>query len=136
MLANVHTRQQLLSMWYHQSLSQVADLPVQRCCCAVVQLQILVNDLAGAAVSWNACRQMTHTLFEQQGGKGVSLDRFRQFLARLQDGMLKLEYAHYDWQGERSQQQTATLRLVGGSHVDIVIEATGCILSCGGGEGG
>lgn len=53
-----------------------------------------------------ACRQMTHTLFEQQGGKGVSLDRFRQFLARLQDGMLKLEFAHYDWQGETSQQSS------------------------------
>ena len=43
---------------------------------------------------------MTHTLFTQQGGKGVSLDRFRVFLKRLQDGMLKLEFAHYDWQGE------------------------------------
>lgn len=41
---------------------------------------------------------MTHKLFEQQGGK-VSLDRFRTFLSQLQDGMLKLEFAHYDLQG-------------------------------------
>lgn len=56
---------------------------------------------------------MTHTLFQQQGGKGVSLDRFRQFLQRLQDGVLKLEFAHYDWQGEAGRHQQR--RFVSGS---------------------
>lgn len=39
---------------------------------------------------------MTHKLFEHQEGGGVSLIRFRDFLQRLQEGMLKLEFAHYD----------------------------------------
>lgn len=42
---------------------------------------------------------MTHKLFAQQGGRGVSLDRFRTFLKRLQEGLLKLEFAHYDLKG-------------------------------------
>lgn len=44
-------------------------------------------------------REMTHKLFAQQGGRGVSLDRFRTFLKRLQEGLLKLEFAHYDLKG-------------------------------------
>jgi hypothetical protein len=50
---------------------------------------------------------MTHKLFEQQGGKGVSLDRFRAFLKRLQEGMLKLEFAHYDMQGSKHSRGAA-----------------------------
>lgn len=45
------------------------------------------------------CRQMTAQLFAEQGGQGVSLARFANFLTRLQGGMLKLEFAHYDMQG-------------------------------------
>lgn len=41
------------------------------------------------------CRQMTAQLFAEQGDQGVSLPRFTNFLTKLQDGMLKLEFAHY-----------------------------------------
>jgi hypothetical protein len=59
------------------------------------------------------CRQMTHKLFEDQGGKGVSLSRFRTFLKRLQDGMLKLEFAHYDMAGTPAHTHTdSTLYLI------------------------
>jgi hypothetical protein len=43
---------------------------------------------------------MTAQLFAEQGGQGVSLAKFANFLTRLQDGMLKLEFAHYDMDGE------------------------------------
>lgn len=49
---------------------------------------------------------MTHKLFAEQGGKGVSLSRFRSFLKRLQDGMLKLEFAHYDMAGATAHRHT------------------------------
>ena len=60
----------------------------------VISAALLLN------VCVDACRQTTHKIFVEQGGKGVSLERFRTFLGRLQDGMLKLEFAHYDTQGE------------------------------------
>jgi hypothetical protein len=59
-----------------------------------------------AASTWCVHRQMTHKLFAEQGGKGVSLSRFRTFLKRLQDGMLKLEFAHYDTAGSAAHTHT------------------------------
>ncbi|KAF6258901.1 hypothetical protein COO60DRAFT_1066567 [Scenedesmus sp. NREL 46B-D3] len=39
--------------------------------------------------------EMVHRLF-QEAGAGVHLNKFRAFLQRLQEGMLSLEFAHYD----------------------------------------
>ena len=41
---------------------------------------------------------MVHRLF-QEAGAGVHLSKFRAFLQRLQEGMLRLEFAHYDTAG-------------------------------------
>jgi hypothetical protein len=41
---------------------------------------------------------MVHRLF-QEAGAGVHLNKFRAFLQRLQEGMLRLEFAHYDTTG-------------------------------------
>jgi hypothetical protein len=41
---------------------------------------------------------MVHKLF-QEAGAGVHLNKFRAFLQRLQEGMLRLEFAHYDTTG-------------------------------------
>jgi hypothetical protein len=42
---------------------------------------------------------MTEKLFREQGRTGISLDKFRNFLKKLQEGMIKLEFAHYDVKG-------------------------------------
>ncbi|WIA10401.1 hypothetical protein OEZ85_010593 [Tetradesmus obliquus] len=45
--------------------------------------------------------EMVHRLF-QEAGAGVHLSKFRAFLQRLQEGMLRLEFAHYDTAGKGS----------------------------------
>jgi hypothetical protein len=42
---------------------------------------------------------MTQKLFQEQGSTGISLNKFRDFLQNLQEGMIKLEFAHYDVKG-------------------------------------
>eukprot|EP00879_Flechtneria_rotunda_P026263 GHRR01027994.1.p1 GENE.GHRR01027994.1~~GHRR01027994.1.p1 ORF type:complete len:463 (+),score=161.35 GHRR01027994.1:639-2027(+) len=52
-----------------------------------------------SAVNVNA-REITHTLFQEAGKDGVDLSKFRAFLNRLQDSMLRLEFAHYNTGGK------------------------------------
>jgi hypothetical protein len=55
------------------------------------------------------CREMVHRLF-QEAGAGVHLNKFRAFLQRLQEGMLRLEFAHYDITGAQSWHTAYTMR--------------------------
>lgn len=57
-------------------------------------------------------RQMTHKLFEDHGSGDVDLEEFRKFLQQLQSGMLKLEFAHYDMQGEEDPFVTPCSRCI------------------------
>jgi hypothetical protein len=50
---------------------------------------------------------MVHKLF-QEAGAGVHLNKFRAFLQRLQEGMLRLEFAHYDTAGAASWQSACS----------------------------
>lgn len=65
---------------------------------------------------------MTHKLFQEQGRTGISLNKFRDFLKKLQEGMVKLEFAHYDVKG----------RPGGATHSQALppVQCTACCRSC------
>ncbi|KAF8069396.1 hypothetical protein HT031_001511 [Scenedesmus sp. PABB004] len=54
---------------------------------------------APALVRARAREPAVHRLFLDEGARGVKLSRFRDFLGRLQDGMVRLEFDHYDTDG-------------------------------------
>lgn len=57
------------------------------------------------------CREMAHRLFQDHTG-GVNLSKFRSFVQRLQQGMTKLEFAHYDIKGMLGFGQEQATQLV------------------------